>query len=396
MYLSFFLFLYFNTNFNIFSTNKKLSCCGSTNSKNELLNEYEIKEEVKNNFICEKSKVVEEKKVKYILSNNKEILLDVKFKDFVDDFKKNIDINKNYEQIYNEIKDIFKKNSENIEEKILRDITDIICDNNLKKEDVVVKNISYPILKYNDENIKILNEKFLDVFIKEYCKNIFKNIKNDEEYLKNNKFKKDVSDCEKLYFKYLNLLLNDSLKLTNNLTYCGNLKNKENKSNYILTFYIFEGNKIDNILNLFDFNKDENYIRNNSFQFKNYNKKSNNNKNFKINIINKNNYEINFVKKTSGFTHNTTVKYNLIKENDNKMIIFVKSDAKGTMSPDVSVNISYNCIYDKNLNRTFLLILNEFDYKSMLKGKIYETIKNQVLLNNKIFIGEEFYNLIVL
>lgn len=31
----------------------------------------------------------------------------------------------------------------------------------------------------------------------------------------------------------------------------------------------------------------------------------------------------------------------------------------GTMSPDVSVNISYDCIYDKILNRIFLLILNE-------------------------------------
>ena len=86
----------------------------------------------------------------------------------------------------------------------------------------------------------------------------------------------------------------------------------------------------------------------------------------------------------------------MIKENDNRITIFVKSDAIGsTVSPNVSVNISYDCIYDEKLNRTFLLILNEFDYKSMLKGKIYKTIKEQVLLNNKIFIGKEFYNSII-
>ena len=392
MYRVFLIFLYLNININVFSSNKRLNCCGSNNSKTELVNEYVIKEEINNNFICEKSKIVEEKKIKYILSNNREIFLDVKFKNFVDDFKKKVDNNKNYEQIYNEIKSIFKKNNENTEKKILKDITDIICDNNLKKEDVVVKNISYPILKYNDENIKVLNENLLNIFIKEYCVNIFKKIKNDNEYLKNKNFKNNVDYCENLYFNNLNLLLQNSLKLTNNLTYCGNLKNKENKANFILTFYIVDDNKINKILNLFDFNKDENFILNNSFQFKNYNNKENNNNNFKINIIDKNNYEIKFTKKTSGFTHNTTVNYSLIKKNDNNITIFIKSDAKGIMAPNVSVNISYNCIYDKILNKTFLLILNEFDYKSILKGKIYEIIKNQVLLNNKIFIGEQFYN----
>ena len=101
MYRVFLIFLYLNININVFSSNKRLNCCGSNNSKTELVNEYVIKEEINNNFICEKSKIVEEKKIKYILSNNREIFLDVKFKNFVDDFKKKFDNNKNYEYIYN-------------------------------------------------------------------------------------------------------------------------------------------------------------------------------------------------------------------------------------------------------------------------------------------------------
>ena len=139
MYLSFFLFLYFNTNFNIFSTNKRLSCCGSTNSKNELLDECDIKKEVNDKFICEKSKIVEEEKTKYFLSDNKEIVLDNKYKDLILKFKENLqnnnEINTNFEddkknKIFNEIKDIFKNNNENIKEDVLKNITEVLCNDN--------------------------------------------------------------------------------------------------------------------------------------------------------------------------------------------------------------------------------------------------------------------------
>ena len=392
-----------NINIQAFSEKRKVNCCNSGMKKineNKKINDTYIE----NEFICNKSKILEEEKTKYFLSDNKEIVLDNKYKDLILKFKENLqnnnEINTNCEddkknKIFNEIKNIFKNNNENIEEDVLKNITEVLCNDNLEFQDINVKNFSYPILTYNDKNIKILNKDSLKIFIDEYCKNIFKNIKYNEEYLKNNEFKKNVDDCEKKYLNNLNLLLDNSINFNDNLTYNGVLKNK-NLENFILTFYIFEDNKINNILNLFDFNKDENYIKTNSFQFKNYNDKSNNNSNFVIKTVDKDEYIIEFSKKTACFTHDTTVQYKLNKENDNKITIFVKSDAKGsTVSPDVSVNISYNCIYDEKLKRTFLLILNEFDYKSMLKKKIYETVKDQVLSNNKLFIGENFYNSII-
>ena len=402
--------------------NKETKFCGYCCKKDPTEKEH-LQEQLKN-INC--GELVKTKIIKVtVLKDNKEqkVNFDSKFKTFIKFLKnKNIDELEalDTKKIKKSLKD-FYKNEQYFDKSLIRS-------DNIRNLYYFVK---YIIKKLKNKEI-INNEEDNDINSNKFKENIYfdkkaliytkfneidtvknnlinntlensnindDNIKNEYEKIVNSNFEKCKAECtfEKLIYKTDNLK-NDINTIFNFAILIGD--RREDVYNLLFNFKNLDENKL----------KDETYLKKKCLQYNNYfitEEGGNKNTDIKLEKRSNEEYEINFKKETNkmgfSFNHDVNVNYKY-SEFDNEFYMHVKSNAKcnnniikGSVNPNVSVNIVYHVIYDETINTTFINVYSRLSFQNTLIkiiGSVIKKIKNIVYneasYNMKLFLKDEY------